>query len=268
MASETSGAETTSQPVAEVRDVPPTELEQRMARSTARLRAIIDNINSVILGKNDVVELVVLALIARGHVLIEDVPGVGKTSLVSCLARSISCDFNRIQFTPDIMPSDITGFSMFNQKERAFEFRPGGVMSNIVLADEINRASAKTQAALLEAMEERQVTVDNQTYSLSEPFMVLATQNPIESFGTYPLPEAQIDRFLIKISIGYPDFGEEVRILEIGHRSAATSLRSSRLPGAIRTCVLVPRRAARSLWTTLPARMRSGRDAATYFPTT
>lgn len=174
---------------------------------------IIDNIETVVYGKSESVRLVVAALIADGHVLIEDVPGTGKTSLVRALAHSVSCDFRRIQFTPDVMPSDITGFSVFNQKTREFEFRPGSVMANIVLADEINRASAKTQSALLEAMEERQVTVDAQTYTLPKPFMVLATQNPIEQYGTYPLPEAQIDRFLAKISIGYPDFAEEVRVL-------------------------------------------------------
>lgn len=176
-------------------------------------RRIIDNIETVVYGKSDSVQLVVTALMADGHILIEDVPGTGKTSLVSALAHSISCDFRRIQFTPDVMPSDITGFSVFNQKTREFEFRPGSVMANIVLADEINRASAKTQSALLEAMEERQVTVDAQTYALPQPFMVLATQNPIEQYGTYPLPEAQIDRFLVKISIGYPDFADEVRVL-------------------------------------------------------
>lgn len=181
--------------------------------ATEVLKRIVDNIETVIFGKREVVELVMLAAISKGHVLIEDVPGVGKTSLVSALAKSISCDFKRIQFTPDIMPSDVSGFSIFNQKTREFEFRPGGVMSNIVLADEINRASAKTQSSLLEAMGERQVTVDSQTYKLDEPFMVLATQNPIESFGTYPLPEAQVDRFLIKTAVGYPAFAEEVRII-------------------------------------------------------
>ncbi|MCL2677929.1 MAG: AAA family ATPase, partial [Clostridiales bacterium] len=151
-------------------------------------------------------------------------PGVGKTSLVHALARSINCGFKRIQFTPDIMPSDVTGFSIYNQKTGEFEFRPGSVMSNIILADEINRASAKTQASLLEAMEEKQVTIDSETYELKEPFMVMATQNPIESFGTYPLPEAQIDRFLIKISMGYPQFEEEVRVVVMDKR--AKSLRA------------------------------------------
>ena len=184
-----------------------------------KINKIIDNIETVIIGKRGAVELVVLALICGGHVLIEDVPGVGKTSLVSALAKSIACRFKRIQFTPDIMPSDVTGFSIFNQKTREFEFRPGAVISNIVLADEINRASAKTQASLLEVMEERQITVDSKTYKLQEPFMVLATQNPLESFGTYPLPEAQIDRFLIKLSIGYPSFDEEVKVVSMGKKA-------------------------------------------------
>lgn len=180
------------------------------------IEAIVGNVDTVIQGKHDVVELVVLSLVAKGHVLLEDLPGTGKTTLVSTLAKSVDCKFNRIQFTPDVMPSDVSGFSIFNQKTHDFEFRPGGVMSNLVLADEINRASAKTQSALLEGMEERQVTVDNKTYALPEPFMVLATQNPIEQFGTYPLPEAQLDRFLVKLSMGYPDFAQEVRVLELG----------------------------------------------------
>jgi MoxR-like ATPase len=182
----------------------------------SRIKAIVDNIETVIIGKRPVVELVTLSLISGGHVLIEDVPGVGKTSLVAALAKSIKCHFKRIQFTPDVMPSDVTGFSIFNQKTREFEFRPGAVISNIVLADEINRASAKTQSSLLEAMEERQITVDAVTYKLPNPFMVLATQNPLESFGTYPLPEAQIDRFLIKIAIGYPSFDQEVKVVDLG----------------------------------------------------
>lgn len=183
------------------------------AEAAAKIGGIVDNIETVIVGKRSQIELVVCALLARGHVLLEDLPGTGKTTLVSTLAKSIDCKFNRIQFTPDIMPSDVTGFSIFNQKDRDFEFRSGGVMSNLVLADEINRASAKTQAALLEAMEERQVTVDNETHKLEEPFMVLATQNPIEQYGTYPLPEAQLDRFLIKLSMGYPLRNEEVKVI-------------------------------------------------------
>jgi MoxR-like ATPase len=159
------------------------------------------------------VELAVISLICNGHVLIEDVPGVGKTSLVSALAKSINASFRRIQFTPDILPSDITGFSVYNQKTGDFEYRPGAIMSQIILADEINRTSPKTQASLLEVMEEYQVTVDGVTYKVPKPFMVLATQNPVEYVGTYPLPEAQIDRFFMKISIGYPTNAEESYIL-------------------------------------------------------
>lgn len=173
---------------------------------------IVDNVERVVLGKRIQVELVVMALIAGGHVLIDDVPGTGKTSLVSALARSIDCGFSRIQFTPDVLPSDVVGYSLYNQKEREFEFRAGAVMSNIVLVDEINRASARTQAALLEAMAERQVTVDQTTYRMDEPFMVLATQNPVDQQGTYALPEAQLDRFIIKLSMGYPAIEEEVDV--------------------------------------------------------
>jgi MoxR-like ATPase len=192
-------------------------LEQtRVDAARAVIERIVGNVDFVIQGKHDVVELVVLTLVARGHVLLEDLPGTGKTTLVSTLAKSVDCGFSRIQFTPDVMPSDVSGFSIYNQRTQDFEFRPGGVMSNLVLADEINRASAKTQSALLEAMEERQVTVDGTTHLLDEPFMVLATQNPIEQFGTYPLPEAQLDRFLAQLSMGYPDFNEEVHVLELG----------------------------------------------------
>ncbi|MDE8701481.1 MoxR family ATPase [Adlercreutzia equolifaciens] len=188
--------------------------ESLVREASERMEAITANICKVMYGKDEQVRLVVMALAADGHVLLEDVPGTGKTSLVSALAASIDSSFKRIQFTPDVMPSDVTGFSVFNQKTQEFEFRPGGVMSNIVLADEINRASAKTQSALLEAMEERQVTVDSQTFTLPSPFMVLATQNPIEQYGTYPLPEAQIDRFLIKLSLGYPEFSQELKVLK------------------------------------------------------
>ena len=193
--------------------------QESVERAQEGLRRIIGNVGTVIIGKEGPVSLVVMALVAGGHVLLEDLPGTGKTTLVSALAKSIDCGFKRVQFTPDVMPSDISGFSIFNQKTRDFEFRPGGVMSNLVLADEINRASAKTQSALLEAMEERQVTVDGKTYPLPEPFMVLATQNPIEQFGTYPLPEAQLDRFLIKLSMGYPDFSQEVNVIKLGNRA-------------------------------------------------
>ena len=182
------------------------------------LTAITDNVRQVIIGKDDEIGLLLIAMLAGGHVLIEDVPGVGKTSLVSALAGSIDCSFRRIQFTPDLLPSDVTGFSFYNQKSSEFEFIPGGVMGHLVLADEINRAAAKTQSALLEAMEEQQVTVDGKTYPLEPPFMVLATQNPVESFGTYPLPEAQLDRFLLKLSLGYPTAEEEVRVIGLPRR--------------------------------------------------
>ncbi|HHV95501.1 MAG TPA: MoxR family ATPase [Clostridiaceae bacterium] len=176
-------------------------------------KKIIENVEKVILGKKEAIELTLVALACGGHVLIEDVPGVGKTSLVSSVAKSIDCSFKRIQFTPDILPSDITGFSVYNPKTGNFEFKPGAVMANIVLADEINRTSPKTQASLLEVMEERQVTVDNITYKVPKPFMVLATQNPVEYLGTYPLPEAQLDRFTLKITLGYPSPADESHIL-------------------------------------------------------
>ncbi|KNY26270.1 AAA family ATPase [Pseudobacteroides cellulosolvens] len=184
-----------------------------MENSVKVLNSIVENVEKVIVGKRKSVELALISLICNGHVLIEDVPGVGKTSLISSLSRSISASFKRIQFTPDILPSDITGFSMYNQKTGDFEYRPGAVMSQIILADEINRTSPKTQASLLEVMEENQVTVDGVTHKVPKPFMVLATQNPIEYLGTFPLPEAQLDRFFMKISIGYPTPGEESYIL-------------------------------------------------------
>jgi len=174
---------------------------------------VIENIEKVIVGKRSTVELAVVGLLCQGHILIEDVPGVGKTMLARSLARSLGCSFSRIQFTPDMLPSDVTGVSIFNQVTREFEFRAGPIMSQVVLADEINRATPKTQAALLEAMEERQVTVDGVTHKLPRPFMVLATQNPIEYEGTFPLPEAQIDRFLLRIRLGYPAAHDEVDIL-------------------------------------------------------
>jgi MoxR-like ATPase len=175
---------------------------------------IIGNIEKVIIGKRETVELAVVGLLCQGHLLIEDVPGVGKTMLARSLARSLGCTFSRIQFTPDMLPSDVTGVSIFNQVSREFEFRPGPILAQIVLADEINRATPKTQAALLEAMEERQVTVDGVTRPLPRPFLVLATQNPIEYEGTFPLPEAQVDRFLMRIRLGYPATIDEVRVLE------------------------------------------------------
>jgi MoxR-like ATPase len=175
--------------------------------------SIVHNLEQVIVGKNQSVELVVIGLLCQGHVLIEDVPGVGKTMLARSLAKSLNCTFNRIQFTPDMLPSDVTGVSIFNQQKREFEFRSGPIMGQIVLADEVNRATPKTQASLLEAMEERQVTVDGVTHPLPKPFMVLATQNPIEYEGTFPLPEAQLDRFLLRVRMGYPSASEEIRIL-------------------------------------------------------
>ena len=184
-----------------------------MTHSSAIVSALKKNIARVVVGKDDVVELLLTALLCEGHVLIEDVPGVGKTTLCSALARSLSCSFKRIQFTPDITPSDITGFTMPSLTGE-MQYRPGAIMSQIVLADEINRTSPKTQSALLEVMEERQVTVDGVTYPLARPFMVLATQNPVDFVGTYPLPEAQMDRFFMRISIGYPTLEDEMDILE------------------------------------------------------
>jgi MoxR-like ATPase len=176
---------------------------------------IVANIEKVIVGKRGPVELAVISLLCQGHLLIEDVPGVGKTMLARSLAKSLGCSFSRIQFTPDMLPSDVTGVSIFNQVTREFEFRPGPLMAQIVLADEINRATPKTQAALLEGMEERQATVDGITHLLPRPFMVLATQNPIEYEGTFQLPEAQLDRFLMRISLGYPEMADEINILDL-----------------------------------------------------
>jgi len=185
-----------------------------MSKTPETINNIIDNVEKVIIGKRDAIELVVVSLLSQGHVLIEDMPGVGKTSIIAALAKSVECSFKRIQFTPDIMPSDITGFSMFNQKIGDFEYHKGLIMSQFVLADEINRTSPKTQSSLLEVMEESRVTVDGHIHEMPAPFIVFATQNPIEYLGTYPLPEAQLDRFFMKISIGYPDVNEELRILE------------------------------------------------------
>ncbi len=175
---------------------------------------IVDNVERVIVGKRSSVQLTVLGLLCQGHMLIEDVPGVGKTVLAKALSASVGCKFQRIQFTPDMLPSDVTGVSVFNQKTREFEFRPGPIHAQIVLVDEINRATPKTQSALLEAMEERQVTVDGHTYPLEPPFMVLATQNPIEYEGTFPLPEAQLDRFLMRIRLGYAEKEQEIEVLD------------------------------------------------------
>jgi len=175
---------------------------------------VIENVEKVIIGKHEEIKLTLVGLLCRGHLLIEDVPGVGKTMLARSIAKSIGCTFRRIQFTPDMLPSDVTGVSVFNQKTREFEFRPGPVMAQIVLTDEINRATPKTQSALLEAMQEQQVTVDGVTYPIPEPFLVLATQNPIEYEGTFPLPEAQLDRFMMRISLGYPSPENEIAILD------------------------------------------------------
>jgi MoxR-like ATPase len=175
---------------------------------------VIANVEKVIVGKHDEVQLTLLALLRQGHLLIEDVPGVGKTMLAKSIARSVGCTFRRIQFTPDMLPSDVTGVSVFNQKTREFEFRPGPVMAQIVLTDEINRATPKTQSALLECMEERQVTVDGTTYPMVLPFLVLATQNPIEYEGTFPLPEAQLDRFMMRIGLGYPSAEDEITMMD------------------------------------------------------
>ncbi len=176
--------------------------------------ALKENVRKVIVGKDEAIELTLIALLCKGHVLIEDVPGVGKTTLAAALSRSLDCSFNRIQFTPDVTPSDVTGFTMYNAQSGEMEFRPGVVMTQILLADEINRTSPKTQSSLLEVMEEGQVTVDGVTRTLPRPFMVLATQNPIDFVGTYPLPEAQMDRFFLRVMIGYPSIEEEMDVLD------------------------------------------------------
>ena len=183
-------------------------------KTTQKIESLQANIERIIRGKSSVIEMTVAALLARGHLLIEDVPGVGKTTLAHSLARSVDCSFRRIQFTSDLLPSDILGVSVFHQQRQAFEFMPGPIFANIVLADEINRTTPKTQSSLLEAMNDAQVSVDNVTYPLPEPFMVIATQNPVEYHGTFPLPESQLDRFLMRIQIGYPDASEEKKILE------------------------------------------------------
>lgn len=182
--------------------------------ATTIAREIVDNVSKVIVGKQPVIKQALAAVIAKGHILIEDVPGVGKTMLAKSISSSIGCSFKRIQFTPDLLPSDIVGVSIYNQSTREFQFRPGPVMAQIVLVDEINRATPKTQSALLEAMEELQVSVDGVTRPLEQPFIVMATQNPIEYEGTFPLPEAQLDRFLMRISLGYPSFMDELSVIE------------------------------------------------------
>ncbi|MGI8423006.1 MAG: AAA family ATPase [Chloroflexota bacterium] len=189
---------------------------------------IIQNVERVIVGKRAEIELALIALLCQGHILIEDVPGVGKTVLAKSLAKSVGCSFKRIQFTPDLLPSDVTGVTIYNQKNGEFEFRSGPIMAQIVLADEINRATPKTQSSLLEAMEERQVTVDGTTYMLPSPFLVMATQNPIEYEGTFPLPEAQLDRFMMRITLGYPARADEIKILEDQSKIAEEAARDGR----------------------------------------
>lgn len=189
-------------------------MTERPAEKNEKISALIESVEKVIVGKRSIVELVIAAMLSGGHILIEDVPGVGKTQLVSALSHSCGGVFGRIQLTPDVMPSDITGFTMINTATHENEFRKGAAFCNFLLADEINRASPKSQSALLEIMEEGQVSIDGNTYQLPQPFMVLATQNPVETYGTYHLPEAQMDRFLMKISVGYPDKADEMEILE------------------------------------------------------
>jgi MoxR-like ATPase len=192
--------------------------QRAVARGTATFgrafESVAQNIETVIQGNGEAIRLALVCMIAEGHLLIEDVPGVGKTTLAKALALSLDCEWHRIQFTPDLLPSDVTGVTVYNRNKSTFEFRPGGVFANVVLGDEINRASPKTQSALLEAMEERQVTVDATTYRLPNPFMVIATQNPIEHEGTYPLPDSQLDRFLMRIHMGYPDRDAEIAMLD------------------------------------------------------
>jgi MoxR-like ATPase len=201
-----------------------------LAYAQELLERIRRNVGEVIVGKRDAIDLILIALISKGHILLEDIPGIGKTTLVSALARSLGLTFRRIQFTPDVMPSDVTGFNLYNQKTAQFAFHPGAIMSQLLLADEINRTSPKTQSSLLEAMQESQVTVDGVTYPLPRPFMVLATQNPIEQVGTYPLPEAQLDRFMLRVSLGYPSLEEEMAIyLRFSARSPLAGLGRRRL---------------------------------------
>jgi MoxR-like ATPase len=192
----------------------PAQINHQTSSHTDSIAKLQQSVRGVIRGKDEAIELALVTLLARGHLLIEDVPGVGKTTLAHALARSFDCDFHRVQFTSDMLPSDVIGVSVYSQHTQNFEFRPGPIFANIVLADEINRTTPKTQSALLEAMNEYQVTADNHTYSLPQPFMVIATQNPIEHHGTYPLPESQLDRFLLRLKMGYPSAGSEKEILK------------------------------------------------------
>ena len=220
------------------------ELGTPMGRDefAATARAIVSNIEQVIEGKNATVRLALAVMLAEGHLLIEDVPGVGKTKLAKALARSIDCSVRRIQFTPDLLPSDVTGVSVYNQENREFEFKPGAVFANLVVGDEINRASPKTQSAMLECMEERQVTIDGITYQLQVPFMVIATQNPIEMEGTYPLPEAQRDRFTARIAVGYPDAPAELAMLDVhGAHDPLDSLQPVADAAAVRRMIVAVR---------------------------
>jgi MoxR-like ATPase len=202
--------------------------------------AIVDNVAHVIQGKEEAIRLALVCMVSEGHLLIEDVPGVGKTSLAKALARSLDCEWHRIQFTPDLLPSDVTGVTVYNRQTGTFTFRPGGIFANVILGDEINRASPKTQAALLEAMEERQVTVDSTTYRLPSPFMVIATQNPVEHEGTYPLPESQLDRFLLRIQMGYPNRTAELDMLDThGQGSMVEDLEPVVSPAAVKSMVEV-----------------------------
>ncbi|WP_174843249.1 AAA family ATPase [Cryobacterium glaciale] len=234
---------------AELASVPSVEAAPFNSDSAADLsglqtsgRAIMRNVETVIDGKHEAVQIALTVLLAEGHLLIEDVPGVGKTMLAKALARSVDCTVGRIQFTPDLLPSDVTGVSVFNQAERRFEFKPGPVFANIVIGDEINRASPKTQSALLESMEERQVTVDGITYPLALPFTVIATQNPIEMEGTYALPEAQRDRFMARISMGYPDSDSELAMLDSRDTSSPLALISAVVSGeTLRDMMLMAR---------------------------